>query len=90
MSMFTDVSSLRGQFWAEIFCFGIRNLREKRGRSVEQAARLADMMPADWIDLEQGRQLPDHRDELARVAYALDVRVVDVVALALLSLDAWR
>jgi hypothetical protein len=86
---FPDFPTLRREFWSEMFGSGIQDLREKRGRSVEEAAALAAMDPQDWAALEAGHA-PERPEELHRIAAGLGLKVADLATLVIFCQDAWH
>ena len=83
-----DLRIIRLQVWGGLFGLVIRKKREKRGRSVEEAARLAGMEAAEWLAVEAG-QVP-HPAQLRPMADAIELGHNEIATLALFCRDAWE
>ncbi len=81
-------SSLRRQVWGRMFGKFIRSAREKRGRSVEEAARLAGMTAAEWEAVEAG-EVPEGWARLGPMAEALGMSRGEMGSLVLFCQEAW-
>ena len=79
--------AIRRQAWGEMFGMLIKSARRKSGRSVEQAARIAEMAPADWEAMEAG-QVP-HLNKFGCLADAIDAPVSWVASIVFFCGDAW-
>ena len=66
----------------------IRKIRETKGRSVEEAARLAGMEASEWLDVEAGRA--PGVAQLRPIAHALELSDDNLTPLLLLCRDAWE
>ena len=89
MSMsFFPLSPLRRRFWGEFFGRAIQNAREKRGRSVEEAAQLAGMEAFEWAAIEAG-QVPVSPGRIHALAVGLDLADVEICSLILFCREAW-
>ncbi len=84
-----DLSLARRQIWGRMFGLFIQKGREKKGYSVEQAARLACMEPAVWTACEAGR-VPETAAELRSMARALEFSEVQFDNVLRLCRDAWE
>lgn len=76
-------------FWARMFGSFIESGRQKAGLTVEQAAVLAGMDPAEWSAIEAGAQLPKTRRQLEFMAIALGVEWSTMVRIVCLCSRAW-
>ena len=77
----------RHLFWGRTFGLFVKESREKTGRSVEEAARLAGMEARDWRAMEAG-MAPEH-EQLHPIADALELGYGVVEALAAFFEYAW-
>jgi transcriptional regulator with XRE-family HTH domain len=66
----------------------IREARQQRGRSIEEAARLAGMEVSGWRAVEDG-QVPGTREQLQAMATGLDIEWGVMGFLATLCSPAW-
>ena len=76
------------RLWGELFGDMIREARQQRGRSIEEAARLAGMEVSGWKTVEAG-QVPGTREQLQAMATGLDIEWVVMGFLAILHRKAW-
>jgi transcriptional regulator with XRE-family HTH domain len=76
------------RLWGEFFGDMIREARQQRGRSIEEAARLAGMEVSRWKAVEAG-QVPRTREQLQAMATGLDIEWVVMGFLAILCSPAW-
>jgi transcriptional regulator with XRE-family HTH domain len=72
-----------------MFGLFIQKGREKKGHSVEQAARLACMEPSAWTACEAG-QVPETAAGLRSMARALEFSEVQFDNVIRLCRDAWE
>ena len=96
MSMFSSMSSSSSRFaairrrtWAKFFGHSIQSAREQKGRSVEEAARLAGMESSGWEAIEAG-QVPSTQEQLQSIAAALDIDQGLMRRLVVLCREAWE
>jgi hypothetical protein len=82
-------AAVRQQVWGEFFGLLIQGVREKLGRSSEEAARLAGITASEWEAMKTGR-VPQTREQLAALAGALEIDWSGMASLALLCRQAWR
>lgn len=75
--------------WAGMFGSFIESGREKAGLTVEQAAVLAGMDPAEWTAIEAGDQLPKTRRQLQFMAIALEMEWATMANIVCLCSGAW-
>jgi transcriptional regulator with XRE-family HTH domain len=66
----------------------IQGVREEKGRSIEETARLAGMTVSEWEEIEAGR-MPSTREQLAVMADALEVDWNGMASLAVFCRQAW-
>jgi len=78
----------RREAWGHLFGSLLRDAREERGRSVEQAAEAAGMEVAEWEAVEAG-QVPASRELIHRMAEGLGVDRMGVASLVLFCHEAW-
>ena len=78
----------RREAWGHLFGSLLRDAREERGRSVEQAAEAAGMEVAEWEAVEAG-QVPASRELIHRMAEGLEVDRMGVASLVLFCHEAW-
>jgi transcriptional regulator with XRE-family HTH domain len=83
-----DHCFMRLMFWGRTFGLFIRELREKKGYSVEEAALLAGMETKEWLAIEAGRA-PD-KELLEPMADALEVDHEVIARLVVFCQDAWE
>jgi hypothetical protein len=83
-----DLSLASRQIWGRMFGLFIQKGREKKGYSVEQAARLACMEPSAWVACEDG-QVPETAERLRSMARALEFSEVQFANVIRLCRDAW-
>ena len=83
-----DYDFARRLFWGRTFGLFIQEVREKTGRPVEEAARLAGMETSDWQAMEAG-MAPDP-EQIHPIADALGLGHDVVERLALFCQDAWE
>jgi Helix-turn-helix domain len=76
------------RLWGEFFGDMIREARQQRGRSIEEAARLAGMEVPEWEAVEAG-QVPGTRGQLQAMAIGLDIEWGVMGFLAILHSPAW-
>jgi transcriptional regulator with XRE-family HTH domain len=76
------------QSWGRLFGMFIQKGRENRGRSVEEAARLAGMEPSAWLAVEAGR-VPETAAQLRSIAGALQLTDAQLGIVVSLCRDAW-
>ena len=81
-------SAIRRRTWGRFFGRFIRSAREQKGRSVEQAARLAGMETSEWEAIEAG-QVPSTREQLHSIAAALDMDRGQMGGLVVFCREAW-
>jgi transcriptional regulator with XRE-family HTH domain len=67
----------------------LRHDRLKTGRSIEECARLAGMVAAEWELMEAGQVLPGTREKVQAMAVALDMEWANMLVLAFFCRDAW-
>jgi transcriptional regulator with XRE-family HTH domain len=77
------------QVWGRMFSLFIQKGREKRGQSVEEAARLAGMEPFEWAAVEAGR-VPETAEQLRSMAGALEFSDAQLATVVCLCRDAWE
>ena len=75
--------------WARLFGKFIQSAREKAGRSVEEAAALAGMEPAQWLGVEAGDYLPMTRRQLQVAADAVAMEWETMAGIVLMCRQAW-
>ncbi len=83
-----DYRFMRLMFWGRTFGLFIRELREKKSRSVEEAARLAGMEAQRWLAIEAGRA--PGQELLEPMADALEVDHEVIARLVVFCQDAWE
>jgi hypothetical protein len=88
-SMQEDPISIRRRYLGRLFGRCIASIRQTRGRSVEEAARLAGMEISDWMAVEAGR-VPADRDQLHPMADALGLSHDKIGYLTLIFQGAWE
>ena len=81
-------AAFQRQVWSEFFGQLVQGVREKLGRSIEEAARRADMTASEWEAIEAGR-VPRTREQLVAMAGALEVEWSGMASLAVLCRQAW-
>ncbi len=82
-----DYNLGRYLFWGRTFGLFVKESREKTGRSVEEAARLAGMEAREWRAMEAG--MTPEPEQLHPIGDALELshRLID--GLAEFCQDAW-
>jgi len=75
--------------WSRMFGQFIQSGRQKAGRSVEEAAALAGMDPAQWLGVEAGDYLPITRQQLHVVADAVAMEWATMAEIVMLCRQAW-
>ena len=81
-------SAFRRQVWGDLFGNFLRDAREERGRSVDEAAEAAGMEAAEWEAVEAG-QVPETWEQVRRVADGLGIDRSWMVPLVLFCHEAW-
>jgi transcriptional regulator with XRE-family HTH domain len=81
-------ASIRRRVWSEMFGQFIRSAREKKGRSIEEAARLAGMTVAEWEAVEAG-EVPGTHEQFGALASGLGMSREELVPLLLFCRGAW-
>jgi hypothetical protein len=76
------------QTWGRLFGLFIQKGREKKGRSVEEVALLAEMDPCAWLAVEAGR-VPETAAQLRSIAVALQLTDSQLGIIFSLCRDAW-
>jgi transcriptional regulator with XRE-family HTH domain len=76
------------KIWGLMFASYVRHAREKKGHSVEAAARLAGMETSEWLAIEAGR-VP-HPEQLHPIADALEVGPDGMYAVVFFCRAAWE
>jgi transcriptional regulator with XRE-family HTH domain len=82
------LSAIRRRTWGELFGQFIQSSREKKCRSVEEAARLAGMETSRWEAIEAG-QVPTTLEQLHSIAAALDMDGAEMRTLVVFCREAW-
>ncbi|HZL53776.1 MAG TPA: helix-turn-helix transcriptional regulator [Terracidiphilus sp.] len=75
--------------WARTFGRFIRSARERAGLSVENAAKLANLDPRNWLATESGSWLPTTKQQLQLMAAAVDIDWPTMVRIITLCRSAW-
>ena len=78
----------RRKVWGEMFGGLLRDAREERGRSVEDAAQAAGMEVAEWEAVEAG-QVPENWEQVRRMADGLGIDRSWLTPLVLFCHEAW-
>jgi len=78
----------RRKAWSQLFGSLIREAREERGRSVEEAAEAAGMSTSEWEAVEAG-QVPETWEKVRRMADGLGIDRSWIVPLVLFCREAW-
>ncbi len=78
----------RRQAWGYLFGGLLRDAREERGRSVEHAAQVAGMKPAEWEAVEAG-QVPETWEQIRHMADGLGIDRSWLAPLVLFCREAW-
>lgn len=78
----------RRQAWGQLFGGLLRDAREERGRSVEEAAVASGMEVAEWEAVEAG-QVPVSRELIHRMADGLKIDRMGMASLVLFCREAW-
>ena len=82
-----DNGFVRRLFWARTFGLFLRELRNQKGKSIEEAARRAGMETHEWQAIEKGYPPePAHLDQMA-VALEVDPNVIS--GLVTFCSDGW-
>ena len=84
----SDYRRVNRQVWGRLFGLFIQKGRERKGYSVEGAARLAGMEPSAWAAVETG-SAPDPA-KLDPMADALELGQRQMRTLVQLCRDAWE
>jgi transcriptional regulator with XRE-family HTH domain len=82
-----DHHYMRSLFWGSTFGLFIRELREKKGYSAEEASLLAGMETKEWLAVEAGRA--PGKELLEPIADALEVDHEVIARLVVFCQDAW-
>lgn len=85
----TEENAYMQGVWARLFGKFIQSAREKADRSVEEAAALAGMEPAQWLGVEAGDYLPMTRQQLHVAADAVAMERETMVGIVLMCRQAW-
>ena len=75
--------------WEQLFGIFIKKGRETRGRSLEEAARLAGMEPSAWHAAEAGH-VPETAAQLRSMAEALEFSKVQLATAVQICRVAWE
>ena len=81
-------TEFRRETWGNVFGGLLREARLERGRSVEDAARAAEMEVSEWEAVEAG-QVPQGWAAVCRMTDALGVDRVGATALVMFCCEAW-
>ena len=81
-------TSFRREAWSQLFGSLLREAREERGRSVEEAAEAAGMSTSEWEAVEAG-QVPETWEKVRRMADGLGIDRSWIVPLVLFCREAW-
>jgi len=81
-------STFRRQVWGDLFGNFLRDAREERGRSVEEAAEAAGMAVVEWEAVEAG-QVPETWEQVQRMAGGLGGDRMWLAPLVLFCHEAW-
>ena len=84
-----DFNRVQRLVWGQLFGIFIQKGREKRGRSLEEAARLAGMEPSEWLAVEAGR-VPETAAQLRSMAEALEFSKVQLATAVQICRGAWE
>jgi transcriptional regulator with XRE-family HTH domain len=76
------------QAWGEQFGSFLRDAREERGRSVEEAAEASGLSIMEWEAVEAG-QVPRTWQEICRMADAIEADRMGMASLVLFCREAW-
>ena len=82
-------AAFRRKAWAQLFGGLLRDAREERGRSVEEAAEAAGMKVAEWEAVEDGR-VPENWEKARRISDGLGTDDLGMATLVLFCQEAWR
>ena len=74
--------------WRSLFGSMVQDCREARGRSVEEAARLAGMESSEWAAVEAGH-IPADPKRLRPMADALEIDFEQMALTVFLCQGAW-
>ena len=78
----------RRQAWGDVFGNFLRDAREEKGRSVEEAAEAAGMAVVEWEAVEAG-QVPETWEQVHRMADGLGIDRSWIFPLVLFCCEAW-
>ena len=85
----TDDNNYFQGVWARVFGRFIRSARERAGLSVENAAKLANLDPRNWLATESGSWLPTTKQQLQLMAAAVDIDWPTMTRIITLCREAW-
>lgn len=78
----------RRLMWGTLFGRDVAVMRRRKGRSVREAARRADMTTAAWKAVEAGR-VPRTWEQLCQLATGLEESREEMASIVLLYAGAW-
>jgi len=84
----TDFAAIRRESMSGLFGACIKSCREKRGRSIEEAAAVAGMEAAAWAAVEAG--IVPNPASLRSIAAGIGTTIYQIAPLIFICQDAWQ
>ncbi len=84
---YTDFAAIRRESMSRLFGACIRSCREKRGRSIEEAAAVAGMEAVEWAAVEAGSA--PNPTCLRSIAAGVGTTINQIAPLIFICQDAW-
>lgn len=82
-------AAFRRRVWGRIFGDGLREVRVREGRSIEEAAEAAGMEVTEWEAVEAG-QVPENWEKARRMADAISADPSWMATLVMFCQEAWN
>lgn len=85
----TYVPEIRRQSIGRLFGFGIQEMRQNSGLSIEEAARLSGMELTEWMAIEDGC-VPQDINRLRAMAEAMQINFEKLASWVVVCRAAWE
>ncbi|HWU38852.1 MAG TPA: helix-turn-helix transcriptional regulator [Candidatus Acidoferrum sp.] len=85
----TYVPEIRRQSIGRLFGFGIQEMRQSAGLSIEEAARLSGMELTEWMAIEDGCA-PQDINRLRAMAEAMEINFEKLASWVVVCRAAWE
>ena len=85
----TYVPEIRRQSIGRLFGFGIQEMRQSAGLSIDEAARLSGMELTEWMAIEDGC-VPQDINRLRAMAEAMEINFEKLASWVVVCRAAWE